>query len=190
MSQCLTHMLIMTYHIIYITLYHGKWHHTLYNKVLFSLYLYIPQIDLTFILAEKLPAWENMNCLLLFILRTSWCDALRRDTIIVLSVLSRQGQPSPWIISAQPELCPTSPRGNCRIMIGALGWSQYHPPWTSFGTAASHVNVDLMVSTARKTCDMVDMEVPADLLLCGCVPRVETSIDSDRPLNDATIAII
>ena len=68
-----------------------------------------------------------------------------------------------------------SPRGNCRIMIGVLGWSQYHPPWTSFGTAASRVNVDLTVSAARKTCDMVDMEVPADLLLCGCVPLVVTT---------------
>ena len=124
--------------------------------------LYIPQIDLTFILAEKLPAWENMNCLLLFILRTSWCDALRR-TIIVLSVLSRQGQPSPWI-SAQSEFCPTSPCGNCRILIDTLCWSQYHPPWTSFGAAASPVNVDLTVSAARQTCNMVDMAVPADLL--------------------------
>ena len=164
----------MTYHIIYITLYHVKWHYALYNIVLFSHCLYIPQIDLTFILAEKLPAWENMNCLLLFILRTSWCDALRRDTIIVLSVLSRQGQPSPWI-SAQSEFCPTSPCGNCRILIGTLCWSQYHPPWTSFGTAASPVNVDLTVSAARKTCDMVDMEVPADLLLCGCVALVVTT---------------
>jgi len=48
----------------------------------------------------------------------------------------------------------------------------------------------LAVGAARQTQDVMGVAVPADLLLCGCVPRVETSIDSDRPLNDATITII